>query len=131
MRVSEPDLGHVNKRVTAEHNSILLAPFSLEEFTVAVNQMHPEISLGPDGYNPAFFQHYWQVTGPLIFHACTEWLNRGQFPNNLNESKIVLIPKVENPNSMKDFKPIALCNVLYKILAKVVRYHYCKIEQTE
>ena len=49
-----------------------------------------------------------------------EWLNRGQFPNNMNDSKIVLILKVENPNSMKYFTPIALCNVLYKILAKVL-----------
>ena len=49
-----------------------------------------------------------------------EWLNRGQFPNNMNDSKIVLIPKVENPNSMKDFRPIPLCNFLYKILELVL-----------
>ena len=43
-----------------------------------------------------------------------------EFPKNLNETIITLIPKKDNPTSMKDLKPIALCNVLYKIIAKVL-----------
>ena len=31
-----------------------------------------------------------------------------------------MIPKVQNPETMKEFRPISLCNVLYKIIAKVL-----------
>ena len=48
--------------VSLEENESLVAPFSKEEFTKAIKQMHPEKSLGPDGLNPGFYQHFW----PLI-----------------------------------------------------------------
>lgn len=52
--------------------------------------------------------------------CCNEWLRVGSFPTDLNETPLVLIPKKENVESMGDLRPIALCNVLYKILAKVL-----------
>lgn len=42
------------------------------------------------------------------------------FPSELNNTNVVLIPKKENAACMRDLRPIALCNVLYKILAKVL-----------
>lgn len=42
------------------------------------------------------------------------------FPGDLNDTNVVLIPKKENTDSMRDLRPIALCNVLYKIMAKVL-----------
>ena len=43
-----------------------------------------------------------------------------QFPSELNKTNIVLIPKYSQPTTMKDLRPIALCNVAYKIMAKVL-----------
>ena len=53
-----------------------------------------------------------------IFHHCSSWLNRGSLPGNLNDIVIALIPKCGNPFTMCDLRPISLCNVEYKILAK-------------
>lgn len=42
------------------------------------------------------------------------------FPLGINDMSVVLIPKKENVDSMKDLRPIALCNVVYKLIAKVL-----------
>ncbi|GAU22005.1 hypothetical protein TSUD_111440, partial [Trifolium subterraneum] len=82
--------------------------------------MHPDKSPGPDGFNPAFYQRFWEQCSDDIFSAASIWLERGYFPTSLNETNICLIPKCDNPTSMKDLRPISLCNVLYKMISKVL-----------
>lgn len=55
-----------------------------------------------------------------VFTCCRDWLDKCKIPADLNNTNIVLIPKKESPSSVKDLRPIALCNVLYKIMAKVL-----------
>lgn len=69
---------------------------------------------------PLFFQHFWTMLGEEVFRCCKTWLAESSFPAEVNDTNVVLIPKKENADTMKDLRPIALCNVLYKILAKVL-----------
>lgn len=96
----EAVLQAVPSRVTGSDNSLLLKPFTIEEFRRALFKMHPDKSLGPDGLNPVFYQCYWSLSGPAIFDECISWISRGNFPTSLNDSNIVLIPKCDNPVSM-------------------------------
>lgn len=109
-----------DRRVTAAQNADLVAEVTFEEFTTAVKQMHPDMASGPDGLNPAFFQQFWAILGHEVFLCCKEWLSNCLFPVNVNDTNVVLIPKKENAKCMKDLRSIALCNVLYKIMAKVL-----------
>lgn len=47
-------------------------------------------------------------------------LNEGLDFKPLNVTNIVLIPKILNPSNLKNFKPISLCNVLYKVITTMI-----------
>jgi hypothetical protein len=37
---------------------------------------------------------------------------------SVNDTAIVLLPKTDRPEQLKDFRPISLCNVIYKVMSK-------------
>ncbi|GAU16642.1 hypothetical protein TSUD_325920 [Trifolium subterraneum] len=116
----DPVLNLIQPRVTDNDNVFLTAPIIKVEIQQALFQMHPDKSPGPDGFNPAFYQRFWEQCSEDIFSAASNWLERGYFPTSLNETNICLIPKCDNPTSMKDLRPISLRNVLYKMISKVL-----------
>lgn len=52
--------------------------------------------------------------------AVLGFLNGGDMPEVINQTILVLIPKVVNPEELTQFRPIFLCNVIYKICSKVL-----------
>lgn len=58
--------------------------------------------------------------GDLVRTAALDFLNNGILPPSVNTTFIALIPKSSLASSVTDFRPISLCNVLYKIMAKVL-----------
>ena len=101
--------------------------FSESEVHVALNQMAPLKAPGPDGMPPIFYQHYWDLMGKDITQSVLSFLNSASLPEHLNRTFITLIPKVKNPELVSEFRPISLCNVLYKIFSKVLANHLKKI----
>jgi hypothetical protein len=75
---------------------------------------------GPNGFNPGFYQHFWDTCGHEVYQAGCQWLANDVFPPHVNSTNITLIPKGDSQTSMKDWRPIVLCNVVYKIVAKVL-----------
>lgn len=82
--------------------------------------MHPDKYQGPDGFNPDFYQAFWDILGSDITHLCNNFIASGKLPQGFNSTHIVLIPKKAIPENMGDLRPIALCNVAYKIIAKAL-----------
>lgn len=111
---------HFQARVTADMNNILRADYSVEEVQVALSQMHPIKAPGPDGMCPMFFQTYWHIVGQSVMETVIEILRGAQIPSKLNKTFIALIPKNSKANRMSDFRPISLCNVISKLVSKVL-----------
>ena len=83
-------------------------------------QMGPTKGSGPDGMNALFYQKFWHVVGDDVVTVVLEFLNDGIMLPALNHTNIVLIPKVKSPEKMSEFKPNSLCNIIYKIISKVL-----------
>jgi ribonuclease HI len=115
-----PCLQPLKKCVTAEMNRDLLKKISEEEVYRALHDMAPLKAPGPDGFTAGFFQKNWSIIGKDICHAILVTLNSGVLPPFLKQTNIALIPKTKNPVSVTDFRPISLCNVMYKMISKIL-----------
>lgn len=114
-------------RVSDDMNAVLRAPYTKEEVDCALSQMHPIKALGPDGMCPLFFQSYWSTVGPNVSEFVLTILNGAEIPHEVNYTFMALIPKKHKPDHMSDFRPIALCNVVYKLISKVLANRLKKI----
>jgi hypothetical protein len=55
-----------------------------------------------------------------VWQLVEESRSSGKFLPTLNATFLTLIPKEERVTNLKNFRPIALCNVIYKIISKVI-----------
>nr|XP_023920446.1 uncharacterized protein LOC112031976 [Quercus suber] len=118
---------HSKKVVSEEMNNCLISNFSKDEVEIALKQMAPLKAPGPDGMPPIFFQHYWENIGDEVVRAVVSCLNSNSIVPSLNHTFITLIPKVKSPEFVSEFRPIALCNILYKLVSKVLANRLKKI----
>ena len=82
--------------------------------------MHLTHAPGPDGMSAIFYQKYWNIVGNDVTSIVLNVLNFDNPMTKLNKTNITLVPKVKQPTRMKDFRPISLSNVAYKLIFKVL-----------
>ena len=63
---------------------------------------------------------FWHIVGNDVTNAVLDFLNTGNMLSDINYTYIILIPKVNSPEKMFDFRLISMCNVIYKIISKVL-----------
>lgn len=107
-------------RISANMNDTVSGEFTNEEINATFFQMHPTKALSLDGMPLLFYQKYWHLIGDVVTKEVLKVLNSGSFPISFNPTFITLISKKERVMKVGDFCLISLCNVLYKIVAKVI-----------
>ncbi|KAL4309427.1 hypothetical protein GQ457_01G005090 [Hibiscus cannabinus] len=115
-----PIYDNVKEKITPAMNTVLMAPFVADEVKVALSTMSPLKASGLDGFPALFFQSFWPIVGQEVIDFCLSVLNGHAQLAELNRTHIILIPKIKHPRTMAHFRPISLCNVLYKLIAKVL-----------
>ena len=99
---------------------MLSSEYSVEEVKAALFQMGPTKTPRYDGMNALFYQKFGQIVRDDVTAAVLDFLNSGNMLPKINYIHIVLIPKIKSLERISDYRPINLCNVIYKFISKVL-----------
>jgi hypothetical protein len=86
-------------------NEALMKEFSCEEIKEALNSIGDLKAPGPDGMPSVFYKNFWDIVGEKVQKEVVEILKGGPMPEGWNDTTIVLIPKVQKPENIKDLRP--------------------------
>ncbi|KAL2922690.1 hypothetical protein RDABS01_014181 [Bienertia sinuspersici] len=103
-----------------EQVSSLIREFTNEEIKRALFSIPGSKAPGPDGFNSTFYKESWQVIGDDVCNAVKDFFHHGKMLKQINCTKQALIPKIQSPRSVSEFRPIACCNTLYKLITKLI-----------
>ena len=121
LRTLQKILEAVQPKVTQTMNSSLIKEFHVGEVHKALKQMYILKAPSPDGMPPIFFQNFWPIVGSLVSKTILDFLNHGITPPKFNETHIVLVPKTMSPKNVTEYRPVRLCNVIYKLASKTAK----------
>eukprot|EP00253_Pinus_taeda_P035564 PITA_35564 len=106
--------------VEEEEAEDLSRPVSKEEVEAEMKIMAKDKSPGPDGWTIELFLFFFELIGSEITDVIEESRLKGEVYRPFNATFTALIPKKDDPGNFEDFRPISLCNCIYKIIAKVI-----------
>jgi hypothetical protein len=119
----------MGEKVSQEENDLLSAPFTEEEIMEAIFSRYAEGARGPDGLPFLFYQKFWDILKDDIVKMF-EAFHKGELDlYRLHFAMLTLIPKIENANEMRFFRPISLINCSFKIFSKVLTDRLGKVSQ--
>jgi len=114
------DVIALGRVLNSEQQINMCRPFSCSDIKKAFYSIPNHKSPGPDGYSSGFFKSTWDHIGPLVCSAIQNFFHHATLPKEICATKLILIPKVQNPQTTNEFRPISCCNVIYKCITKLI-----------
>lgn len=110
----------IDPLITEEETATLTDIPDGEEIYATLRMMSYKKALGPDGMTMFFSKHFWDAVGSDVIKVMQEFFEKGELLPDINAPNITLIPKMDNPSQVSQFKSISLYNVIYKLILKIM-----------
>ncbi|KAL2896067.1 hypothetical protein RDABS01_037851 [Bienertia sinuspersici] len=103
-----------------EQATSLTRAFTNEEIKKALFSIPGSKAPGHDGFNSAFYKESWHYIGDEVCNVVKDFFSHGQMLKQINCTQLALIPKLQFPQSVSEFRPSACCNNIYKVITKQI-----------
>jgi len=113
-------------RLDPEDNETLLQPILEDELKATIFGMKEDTAC-PDGFTVTFYKTFWHTIKGELLEMMNDF-SLGQLDiARLNYGEITLIPKVTDAKDVKQFRPICLLNVSFKMFTKLLMEKLSKV----
>ncbi|GKB03041.1 RNA-directed DNA polymerase, eukaryota, reverse transcriptase zinc-binding domain protein [Tanacetum coccineum] len=111
---------NLEKTLSEDEAKDMISMVTNDEIKEAIFDIDSNKASGPDGYTSRFFKKAWSIIGKEVYLAIRGFFINGKLLGEINATMIALIPKLEVPNKVSEFRPISCCNVIYKSISKIL-----------
>jgi len=101
-------------------NNILTMISSHDEIYKAVFSLNKNSAHSPDEFGALFYQTFWAIIKQDVFNAVLQFFTTSWLLSNFNSNSLILISKTNNADSVSQFRPIAVANYKFKIIAEIL-----------
>lgn len=110
----------VKRILTNEAKNWLVREVSTKEIKTTIFHINPDKAPGPDSYNAFFYKHNWEIIGQDVIQVVKSFFINGKILKQINHTFLTLIPKSHEASHLNNYRPISCCNVIYKIILKIL-----------
>ena len=116
----DPTISQWQSRLSDSKKESISGGASEVEIKAALWSLKPFKAPRPDGLHVGFFQKFWHTVGNSVIEEVQKIFVVRRVPEVLNCTHIALIPKIQGPETLGNYKPISLCNMVYKVITKII-----------
>jgi hypothetical protein len=117
----EPEMLNLFSPIITEEENALLSSIPVEEEILdALDSLGSTKAPRPDGFTTLFFKKYWDIVRDDVLQCIWLFFKRNFLQRIQNHSFISLVPKLSGSHTAHQFRPISLCNIVYKIISKIL-----------
>ena len=120
-------LSSVSNRLSADQSALCEGEITLAEITNAVKDLNSGKSPGPDGLSAEFYVKFWDLLGPFLVRVFNVCFLNSEMCDSMKVSHTRVIYKKGDVKSLKNWRPISLHNVDYKICSKALSLRLAKV----
>ena len=121
------NLNHLKNTLNEDDQRELNEYFTTKEIEQVIKEMKNEKSPGDDGIPKEFYEHFFNDMKEILTELFNNILLSNTMPNSHKNAIIKLIYKKNDQKQLKNWRPISLLNVDYKILSKLLTKRFSKI----
>ncbi|KAJ4445054.1 hypothetical protein ANN_06853 [Periplaneta americana] len=120
--VKETDtlLKHVNRHLNLQQQRDLQLPITEEEILVAIETAPKNTAPGPDGLTYQLYKIHWTLIKDTLVELFNYIFDSGIVVEGFSDGIVILLPKVIQPRTVSDYRPITLLNTDYKLFMKIL-----------
>lgn len=110
----------ISPKISDSDNDFLTTIPDRDEIFATLRKMSHEKSSGLNSMTVLFYKYFWYIVGDVVISTVQDFFLPDQLNPEINRTYLDLIPKVDNASKVAQFGLISLCNVIYKLISKIL-----------